>query len=119
MAKIVPLKKLYYPVIVRVVLEGNVWYHTIVVEDTSEGAIRFSLKEIERLLEIEERNHWSRDGLTGWNNALAEINNKLAKFSRTSMYDSGFLVTVRPDNAIETLIVVDLDRKSTRLNSSH
>jgi len=97
MNNVVPLKKIYVPVIVRIVLGRNITHRTLIVK-SSETAPKLTLKALEDLLIIEKEDDWLEETIDEYLFALTEIRKKANDSLKESVVvnRSGFFILVRP-----------------------
>ena len=107
MGNVVPMQKPHcYRLLVRVVLNGQAWYHSLVIQCETEWNGP-SFKEIVAWLKVKNVEDWKSGAFCG--NMRAAQENLVQKVSTLSedvkVEPDGFFVTIRPNSVTELMSV--------------
>ena len=97
MSNVVTLEKKYHPLILRVVIDQSIVYHSAIIECVKTPTT-FSLEDVVHMFSVNTETDWFRECLGTFAEARADLSRKKKEFSAKgyTIDAYGFFVTVRP-----------------------
>lgn len=101
MSNVVRLQKKFYRMIIRVVMDGQAFYHAAVVRCTKEP-MELSLKEIKNAFSVVLDEHWTTGALINLDAAHEALKTKAIGIETEP---DGVFVTIRPNSHNEPISI--------------